>query len=67
MKDKKQIDDLVAMLDDFMGNGGGHMNVQVDNPDDIGEIAVETFNSLNCTGNMACAVPTLHKGIDDEE
>lgn len=67
MAEEKQIDDLVDMLDHFMENGGGHMNVQVDNPEDIGEVKVETFNSLSCkNGNMPCAVLTLHKDIDDE-
>jgi len=65
MADKKQIDDLVAMLDNFMENGGGHMNVQVDNPEDVGEAKIETFNSLICSGNMACNQPTLHKDIDE--
>ncbi len=65
MADEKKIDDLVALLDGFMENGGGHMNVQIDN-DETEEVTVKTFNSLSCSnGNMACAIPTLHKGIDD--
>lgn len=65
MSDVKKIDDIVALLDDFMEQGGGHMNVQIDN-EDTDELTVETFNSLSCSnGNMACAVPTLHQGIDD--
>lgn len=67
MTDEQRIDDLIAILDGFMGDGGGHMNVEVDNLDNDSEVAIETFNSLICNGNMACAVPTLHKGIDDEE
>ena len=31
------------------------------------EVNVETYQSLDCgKGNMACAVPTIHKGFDDE-
>lgn len=72
MDQKKQttaqdIDDLVSMLDGFMENGGGHMNVKVENPQELSAIHVETFNTAYCSDNMACSVPTLHKGIDDEE
>ncbi len=54
------------MLDRFMENGGGHMNVKVDNPEDVGEAEIETFNSLACTGNMACNQPTIQKDIDEK-
>lgn len=65
MTDDKKIDDLVALLDNFMENGGGHMNVQADD-NIVEEVTVETFNSISCSsGNMACGVPTLHQGIDD--
>lgn len=30
MTDKNQIDDIVSMLDNMMGNGHGHVNVSVD-------------------------------------
>lgn len=66
MTEEQRIDDLITMLDSFMGNGGGHMNVQVSDTENISEVAVETFNSVICNNNMACSVPTLHKDIDDE-
>ena len=68
MADKEQIDNLVAMLDNFVTSGGGHMNIQVDNPENLDQINVETFKSSDCgTGNSACKVPTLHQGLEEEE
>lgn len=66
MADEKEIDELVALLDQFMEQGGGHMNVSVNNPQELNQLNVETYNSTCCSdGNSACAVPTLHKGIDE--
>lgn len=66
MADEKQIEDIINMLDNFVENGGGHMNIQINNPDDLETVKIDTFKSLDCSnGNMACSVPTLHKGIDD--
>ncbi len=66
--DDKKIADLVAMLDQFMSGGGGHLNV-TNNSTDVNDITkqVTTTSSLECGPNMACKVPTLHKGIDDED
>lgn len=65
MDEKKKIDDIVAMLDNFVTNGGGHMNLQIDD-NESEDVIIETYKSTDCsTGNMACKVPTLHKGIDD--
>lgn len=67
------IDDIVAMLDQFMSQNGGHMNIQV-TPD--GKIQTETTmaktvtktNSLECAaGDMACSIPTLFEGLDEED
>ncbi len=47
-----------------MDNGAGHVNVEV------GEDGVKTSVTKSqtlCGKNMACQVPTLHKGIDDED
>lgn len=66
---EKQIDDIVAMLDQFMSESGGHMNIQV-SPDGAvtAEKTVETANSLECSkGDMACKVPTLFEGLDNEK
>lgn len=71
MTEQEKIDELVAMLDTFVANGGGHMNVlanESDEEDDLlqEEVHVETYQSSDCCkGNMACAVPTLHKDIDE--
>lgn len=68
--DNKQIDDIVARLDGFMAEGGGHMNVDFNNSDGVVTATpqVQTLKSNECAGqNMACKVPTLHIGIDDVE
>lgn len=67
MDEKKRINDLVDMLDRLMSDGGGHINVTVNDPDS-GDMTVQTFNSTDCgTGNQACCQPTLHKGFDDDD
>ena len=71
MTEQEKIDELVSMLDTFVANGGGHMNVLASENNENEEllqedIYVETYQSNDCCkGNMACAVPTLHKGIDE--
>lgn len=67
MNDKK-IEDLVAMLDQFMSNGGGHLNVTNNGADSSDVVKkVTKMGSLDCaSGNLACQVPTLHVGIDDD-
>ena len=47
-----------------MDKGAGHVNVEV------GEDGVKTSVTRSqtvCGKNMACQVPTLHKGIDEDE
>ena len=64
-KDKK-VQDLVAMLDQLMSQGGGHVEVKVEDAD--APITVETTRNTDCSlGNKACNIPTLHQGIDDEK
>ncbi len=64
----KRIDDIVSMLDNFMSQGGGHMNVTVGQNTDINDKKVVQTSSSECaTGNLACQVPTLHEGLDGEE
>ncbi len=58
------VDDIVAMLDDMMSKGHGHVNVSVD-PDAVGK-KVDTLGCTDCAkGDLACAIPTLHEGIDE--
>ncbi len=66
--ENNQVDNIVDMLDNFMGTGGGHMNVTVSEKNVEAVPQVQTMNSNECAGqNMACKVPTLHIGIDDAE
>lgn len=71
--DNRQIDDIVAMLDQFMSGNGGHMNISVSPEGDIqtettSAKTVVTTNSLECApGDMACKVPTLFEGLDDQD
>ena len=60
------IDDLIKMLDGGMANGVGHVNVEYDEA--TAETKnVQTFGCADCSSNpMACSIPTLHEGIDDE-
>lgn len=59
---------LAEMLDKLCESGSAHINVSVDKTDGENDITEKTVNSTECcAGNMACNVPTLHKGIDDDE
>ncbi len=73
--DDKKIDELVKMIDSFMANNGGHMNITVSSEGDINtdgetldELSVTTMRSLDCAaGDLACNVPTLMEGMDIDE
>lgn len=66
MDDKKKIDDFINMMDSFVANGGGHVNVTEAESDDD-SMSVKTYKSADCgVGNMACCQPTAHIGIDDD-
>lgn len=68
MADTNKVDDLVALLDQFMTGGGGHLNVRTESGASADDTpAVSTSRSNDCQPNMACSVPTLHQGIDDED
>lgn len=68
MKDKK-IDDIVAMLDQFVTEGGGHMNIKVDKEGDVKkEVRKSDPDCIPDIGiDMACQIPNLHEGLDAEE
>ncbi len=67
MSDKNQIDDIVAMLDQMMGDDHGHVNVTMDDTIAVGEKATATMGCTDCAkGDLACSVPTLHNGMDEE-
>ena len=71
--EEKAIDDLVAMIDQFMSTGGGHMDISTA---EDGSIQAKTTQaktvtitpSMECTPgrDMACGVPTLFEGMDDD-
>lgn len=67
MDEKTMIDDLVKMLDQQMGSGVGHMNVEVD--ENIKETKnVQTMGCTDCSRTpLACSIPTLHQGLEDYE
>lgn len=67
-ENQKKIEDIVAMLDSFMAEGGGHMNITEGTLSDGTDKSVTTMGCLDCAaGNLACSVPTLHEGLDSEE
>lgn len=67
MADKNQIDDIVSMLDNMMGSGHGHVNVSVDDSVKSGEKETITMGCTDCAkGDLACSVPTLMEGMDEE-
>lgn len=67
MSDMNQVDDIVAMLDDMVTNGHGHINVSVDETVAAGEKTEQTLGCIDCAkGDLACSVPTLMEGMDEE-
>lgn len=69
---EKQIDDIVSMLDQFMTEKVGHMNIRVSedgtvSADQTMAKSVATMSSTDCAdGNSACRVPTLFQGMDTD-
>ena len=67
MNQDKMIDDLIKMLDGGMSKGVGHVNVDFDESASEAK-TVQTMGCADCSSNpMACSIPTLHAGIDDQE
>ena len=63
--DEKMVDELVAMLDNGVVNGVGHVNVQND-PAEESLMTVDTMGCTDCSRTpLACSVPTLHQGLDE--
>ena len=66
MNQDKMIDDLIKMLDGGMAKGVGHVNVEF-KADAKEAKKVQTMGCADCSSNpMACSIPTLHEGIDDQ-
>lgn len=67
MDENSMIDDLVRILDNGAENGVGHFNVEVD-PTAEESKSVQTMGCPDCSRNpLACSVPTLHQGLDNEK
>ena len=67
MDNKDMIDDIIAMLDNSVSNGVGHLNISTVDSTEESKM-VEQLGCLDCSkGDLACSVPTLHKGIEDLE
>lgn len=63
----QNIDDIVAMLDGLMNAGGGHVNLDVNDPNATSK-EVKTYGCSTCSSKlMACDAPTLMKGLDQDE
>ena len=67
MADMNQVDDIVAMLDNMVANGHGHINVSVDDSVEAGGKTTQTMGCTDCAkGDLACSDPTLMEGMDEE-
>lgn len=70
MENDQKIEDIVAMIDQFMSQDGGHMNIKVNQNGTVETEStvsktVTQMNSLDCaSGDLACSVPTLFEGLD---
>ena len=59
-----RIEYIVSMLDQFIMDGGGHMNIQVEEDGSIKQ-EIRT-NSTDCAaGDLACRIPNLEDGVID--
>lgn len=63
---EKNIDDIVAMLDQFASGDGGHMNVIVHEEGTVSmeQTISQTVGSDCAPGNSACKIPNLMSGVD---
>ena len=65
--DKTKVDDIVSMLDSMVENGHGHINISMDDQILDGEKSTVTLGCTDCAkGDLACSVPTLMDGMDEE-
>lgn len=70
MNNSDEAKKLAEMLDKLCASGSEHINVRRSGEasEDDFDIIEKTEKSTDCCeGNMACRIPTLHKGIDDKE
>ncbi len=65
--ENNKIDDIVNMIDSFMSNDGGHLNISVDETGEVNadSVQIDKTASLDCAkGDLACQIPTLFEGMD---
>lgn len=66
--DSKNIDELVAMLDDLTSKGTGHVNLEVnDLTNDTKNAIIEERGMGVCSPNSACQIPNLNVEDMEEE
>lgn len=68
MKKNQMVEDIVELLDNSVAHDVGHLTIDVQNADsDELDKTVETREDMNCAkGNLACRIPNLDAGIDNE-
>lgn len=65
MADQKEVDELIKMLDNSMSSGTGHINVVVNDRNEITLDEVTVQKGMGCSlGDTACNIPNIL--IDDE-
>ncbi len=65
-KEEHVVDDIISMLDNFVSDSVGHVNITINN-NDINAKNIKKANSLDCNKNMACQVPTFDGASDLED
>lgn len=64
----ERVDELVAMIDELMANGDGHVNVNAgEAAAKEGTLNVQTVRSSDCTMLGACCQPNEKSPEDEEE
>ena len=66
MQNRKDLEELIKMLDKSMASGVNHVNVKVDGEGhvDLEEVTIET--GADCSsGDVACKIPNLPMDDDD--
>jgi hypothetical protein len=59
-ENKKNVDDIVQMLDSLMDKGQGHINLTVSDSGDIEVDSVDITKQTDCdAGDVACKIPTM--------
>ncbi|MGN0594751.1 MAG: hypothetical protein ACI4I6_06295 [Hominimerdicola sp.] len=62
-EDEAQVDELVEMIDKLIGEGGGHLTIDVDEM--VQGVKVKTYRSNDCGKKGACCQP--NEKVDDDD